>query len=59
MNDREAIDELARMHHARDWRPLDGTYIGSKVCQADRLPWPCPTRQVVDRATAAREDGAA
>lgn len=48
---------VREMHHEREWRPLDGTFIGGTVCNACRRPYPCPTISVLDEpARAARRD---
>ena len=45
------------LHREREWRPLDGTFIGGTVCNACRRPYPCPTISVLDEpARATRRD---
>lgn len=36
------------LHREREWRPLDGTFIGGTVCNACRRPYPCPTISILD-----------
>ena len=32
---------VANTHVEREWRRLDGTYLGGTVCDSCRRPWPC------------------
>lgn len=45
-----ALEAVAEMHAEREWRPLDGTYIGGGSCKSCRQPWPCPTIRAVEAA---------
>jgi hypothetical protein len=37
----QRIDAALRSHTEREWRPLDGTYLGGTVCNHCRRTWPC------------------
>jgi hypothetical protein len=37
----QRIDAALRSHTEREWRPLDGTYLGGTVCAHCRTSWPC------------------
>ena len=40
---RARLAAVEALHTERDWRPLDGTYLGGTVCGHCRRPWPCST----------------
>lgn len=51
----DQLEAVQRMHHEREWRPLDGTYIGGTYCNHCRRPWPCSTYQAATADTAPQE----
>jgi hypothetical protein len=49
------LEAVQRMHHEREWRPLDGTFIGGTYCDHCRRPWPCNTYRAATADTAPQE----
>ena len=45
----EVIATLRFFHVEREWRPLDGMYIGGTICNNCRRPWPCTTIYTIEQ----------
>lgn len=45
-----ALDKVLRAHTEREWRRLDGMYLGGTVCDHCRADWPCHTARTITTA---------
>lgn len=43
----ETIEKELAKHVEREWRPLDGTYLGGTICNHCRRDYPCSTVQTI------------
>ena len=39
----DSLEAILDTHVEREWRPFDGLYLGSTVCDHCRRTWPCTT----------------
>ena len=44
------VEAVLDLHVEREWRPLDGMYLGGTSCDHCRRSWPCPTVQTLTTA---------
>lgn len=43
------LERILMPHEPRDWCPLDGPFLGGKVCNQCRTPWPCQVIRAAER----------